>query len=702
MGSSNSVILLTFLFILFNILISPCFSLSLAVENNFTLYGDAYLIKDTISLTKESLSVSSSSSFTSGVGRALYAYPIRFLDPSTNSTASFSCRFSFTIISTPYSPSAEGLTFLITSNATSVSSSLGYMGMPNHTMGTQESFLAVEFDTSFDSYLGDIDDNHVGLDLNTVISMASARAHSRGIDLKSGKHITAWIEYAHEEKMVNVWISYLPFRPSEPILSIHIDLSKQIFKEFMHVGFSASNGRLGSARHLLESWQFRSFWFLASDISKDTGDENDDDNDDIDDGCLMCLPENENFDIQHRSFHLHRKRKPNKLQEIGLGLGGGTTFLLVSMVVIAYWIRWRRRFADRLGRGARQIGGVLPRRLSLAEIRSATKGFHHSKIIGEGASGVVYEGSLASGKEVAIKRFGHMSHVDPFADPFLNELAAMVGCLKHKNLVQLIGWCNEGDELALVYEYMANGSLDKILHKATSISPSVLSWEHRMKTVLGVASALTYLHEECETQIIHRDVKTCNIMLDTEFNAKLGDFGLAELYERSTTTREAIIPAGTMGYLAPEYVHSGIPTEKTDVYSFGVVALEVATGMWPVDEDGIVLVDWVWEMWARGKLMEAVDQRLMGRFDRVEMEGLLMVGLACVHPDCAKRPTMKEVERMLKGEAPFPILPSRKPEIRLVSHLPEEAEAILRADRNRISCGTPPWSTPETHFSSAK
>ncbi|KAF5197604.1 Lectin receptor kinase, partial [Thalictrum thalictroides] len=559
MGFSYSIFLWAFFLCFFKFLISPSFSLSLAVENNFTLYGDAYLIKDAISLTKESLSVSSSSSpssFTSGVGRALYAYPIRFVDPSTNSTASFSCRFSFTITSTPYSPSAEGLTFLITSNATSVSSSPGYMGLPNHTLGTQESFLAVEFDTSFDSYLDDIDDNHVGLDLNTVISKASARAHSMGIDLKNGKHITAWIEYANEDKMVNVWISYLPFRPPDPILSVRIDLSKQFLNEFMHVGFSASNGRLGSAYHLIESWQFRSFWFLASDISKDTGEENDDDNSDIDDGCLMCLPENENFDIQHRSFHLHPKRKPNKLQEMGLGLGGGTTFLLVAIVVIAYTIRWRRRFADRLNTGTQQTGRVLPRRLSLAEIRSATRGFHRSRIIGEGASGVVYKGSLALGKEVAIKRFSQMSHVDSFADSFLNELSAMVGCSNHKNLVQIIGWCNEGDELVLVYEYMANGSLDKILHRDTYISPTVLSWQHRLKTVLGVASALTYLHEECETQIIHRDVKACNIMLDAEFNAKLGDFGLAELYERNTTTREASIPAGTMGYLAPEYVHS--------------------------------------------------------------------------------------------------------------------------------------------------
>ncbi|KAL5720497.1 non-specific serine/threonine protein kinase [Ranunculus cassubicifolius] len=234
--------------------------------------------------------------------------------------------------------------------------------------------------------------------------------------------------------------------------------------------------------------------------------------------------------------------------------------------------------------------------------------------------------------------------------------------------------------------------------RTTNRTSLFLNWERRQKIVLGVASALTYLREECETQIIHRDVKACNIMLDGDFDAKLGDFGLAELYERkfNTSTRTTTIPVGTMGYLAPEYVHTGVPTEKSDVYSFGVVLLEVATGRRPVEIDGSVLVDKVWEMWSKGKLMEAADSRLMGKFEMREMEGMLMVGLACVHPDSKKRPKMKEAERMLRGDAPNPILPPRKPEIRI--QCISQDVSVMQGNQNG-QCDTPSWGSPSSHFS---
>lgn len=168
-------------------------------------------------------------------------------------------------------------------------------------------------------------------------------------------------------------------------------------------------------------------------------------------------------------------------------------------------------------------------------------------------------------------------------------------------------------------------------------------------------------------------------MLDAEFNAKLGDFGLAEVYEHSSMTREATRLAGTMGYLAPEYVYSGVPSQKTDVYSFGVVVLEVATGKRPVDDAGTVLVDWVWSYWEKGKLIEAVDPKLKGTFNAVEMQRMLMVGLYCVHSNHEKRPTVTEAARILKGEAPLPLLPARKPKVGFQSGLP--------------------WMTPMTHFS---
>ncbi|XP_038991288.1 L-type lectin-domain containing receptor kinase S.6-like [Hibiscus syriacus] len=209
-------------------------------------------------------------------------------------------------------------------------------------------------------------------------------------------------------------------------------------------------------------------------------------------------------------------------------------------------------------------------------------GFYKSRIIDIGGSAVVYKGYVLSAETVAVKRFDQFNEKAFTRNLFSTKFAIMTRWLNHCNLVQLQGWYCEESELVLVYEYLSNGSLYQHIHKTSVSSITTLSWILRLKEVLGVASALSSLHEECERQIIHRDVKTCNIMLDDEFNAKLGDFGLAEVYGHCCVSRDATIPARTIGYLAPEYVYTSASTVKTDVYSFGVVVLEVATGKRPV------------------------------------------------------------------------------------------------------------------------
>ncbi|KAE8716998.1 L-type lectin-domain containing receptor kinase VIII.1 [Hibiscus syriacus] len=227
---------------------------------------------------------------------------------------------------------------------------------------------------------------------------------------------------------------------------------------------------------------------------------------------------------------------------------------------------------------------------------------------------------------------------------------------------RLQGWSHE---ILLVYDLMPNGSLDKALFEARTPLP----WPHRQKILLGVASALAYLHQECDHQVIHRDVKTSNIMLDEGFNAKIGDFGLARQIEhdRSPDTKVA---AGTMGYLAPEYLQMGRATEKIDVFSYGAVALEVASGRRPIERDANVaakakvrgnLVEWVWSLHREGRLLNAADARLKGEFDEGEMRRVLLVGLACSHPDPLIRPTMRSVVQILVGEAEVPMVPRAKP-----------------------------------------
>ncbi|KAK6115064.1 hypothetical protein DH2020_007333 [Rehmannia glutinosa] len=506
--------------------------------NNISLFGDAFLnTNNSISLTKQKnctppppppLFPPPPTSL-SGVGRAFYTNPVRFLDLSTNATASFFCSFSFTITNTPSCPFGDGLTFLITSNTNSFSLYDGYMGLPAETEDSseiQDFYFAVEFDTSFDPNLEDINGNHIGIDVNNVISFASVDVVSKGeVDLKNGREITSWIEYTDSDKMIRVWIGYSnQIRPENPVLVVKIDLSEK-FKEFMHIGFTASNGK-GSSIHTVDHWRFKTFFgFIPSTMPMDTVESGD---------CLMCYPGDTDIDISSFDYHPSNRRVLN----LAMVLGGFLvlTILIASVVVGFVCLNRKRRLrktcSERQMRTF-QGGTMVPEMLSLNEIKSATNGFNSDKIIGEGASAVVYEGNIRNCGAVAVKRFIQENKVDSSTSriPFNTEFATMAGCLKHKNLVQLQGWCCEKNELVLVYEYMANGSLDKILHNQTNLT-KFLTWERRLNIILGVASALIYLHEECESQIIHRDVKTCNILLDSEFNAKLGDFGLAEITRR--------------------------------------------------------------------------------------------------------------------------------------------------------------------------
>ncbi|KAL3845418.1 hypothetical protein ACJIZ3_002821 [Penstemon smallii] len=665
-------------------------------SNNVTLFGDAFLNNNnSITLTKEN-NCTSPPPFpppptTAGVGRAFYVNPVRFLDPSSNDTVSFSCSFSFTIANTPSCPFGDGLTFLITSNINSVNlNDGGYMGLPeeiNPSPEVQDSYFAVEFDTNFDPNLQDINGNHVAIDLNSIRSLDSVDR----VDLKDVKRKTVWIEYRDSEKIVRVWVGYSEkIMPQSPVLELQIDLSNKL-KEFMHIGFTASNGK-GSSIHIIDQWRFKTFLgFLPSTMPMDVVEEGD---------CLMCSPVDSNINTTPFTYHPSSRRIINMvLVFVGIAL---VIILLAAVFVVGFMCLIKRRRLKRVQseRHMRRFQGgrMVPQMLSLTEIKSATNGFSNDKIIGEGASAVVYEGAIPSCGSVAVKRFNHENHLNSSVSriPFNTEFATMVGCLRHKNLVQLQGWCCERNELVLVYEHMPNGSLDKILHTRTSLS-KFLTWERRLNIIRGVASALIYLHEECESQIIHRDIKTCNILLDAEFNAKLGDFGLAEVYRHSFRTRDATVPAGTMGYLAPEYAFSGVPTVKTDVYSFGVVVLEVATGRRPVDEERVVITDYVWDLWEKGVITEAADPKLMGRFNRMEMERVLMLGLICAHSNCEKRPNMREFARMFKGESVLPVLPSRKPTVRIQSVLPEGCEEIMSLGEG-VSEITP-WSTPRTHFS---
>ncbi|CAH8264527.1 unnamed protein product [Arabidopsis lyrata] len=336
-----------------------------------------------------------------------------------------------------------------------------------------------------------------------------------------------------------------------------------------------------------------------------------------------------------------------------------------------------------------KVGCENPRIFGYSELYIGTNGFSDELILGSGGFGRVYKAVLPSdGTTVAVKCLAEKKG-EQFEKTFAAELVA-VAQLRHRNLVKLRGWCLHEDELLLVYDYMPNRSLDRVLFRRPEANSDFkpLDWDRRGKIVKGLAAALFYLHEQLETQIIHRDVKTSNVMLDSEFNAKLGDFGLARWLEHKIDETEpdssydsvssfrnhqfrvadSTRIGGTIGYLPPEsFRKKTVATAKTDVFSFGVVVLEVVSGRRAVDlsfsEDKIILLDWVRRLSDNRKLLDAGDSRLLkGSYDNSDMKRMIHLALLCSLNNPTHRPNMKWVIGALSGEfsGNLPALPSFK------------------------------------------
>ncbi|KAJ6768050.1 hypothetical protein OIU74_021838 [Salix koriyanagi] len=276
-------------------------------------------------------------------------------------------------------------------------------------------------------------------------------------------------------------------------------------------------------------------------------------------------------------------------------------------------------------------------------------GFREKELLGFGGFGKVYRGTLPnSDTPIAVKRFCHESRQG--LREFSTEITS-IGRLRHKNLVRLLGWSRRGGELLLVYDYMPNGSLDKYIFEKTK---AILKWEQRFKIVKDVASGLLYLHEEWEQTVIHRDIKAGNVLLDSELNGRLGDFGLAKLYERGSNPITTKV-VGTLGYMAPELTKTGKPTTSSDVFAFGALLLEVVCGRRPIEPkalpEELILVDWVWDKWKSGAILDVVDPRLKGEFDEIEAVLLLKLGLMCSNYVPKARPLMRKIVRYLEGES---------------------------------------------------
>ncbi|CAN6165789.1 unnamed protein product [Urochloa humidicola] len=326
-------------------------------------------------------------------------------------------------------------------------------------------------------------------------------------------------------------------------------------------------------------------------------------------------------------------------------------FLLAIGTAIFLVVRRHRRYAELHEDWEVEFG---PHRFSYKDLFHATEGFKSSNLLGIGGFGRVYKGVLPVSKtEIAVKRVSHESKQG--MKEFISEVVCL-GRLQHRNLVQLLGYCRRKGELMLVYDYMPNGSLDKYLHAKEGYHS--LDWALRIQIIKGVASGLLYLHEDWEKVVIHRDIKASNVLLDNDMNGRLGDFGLARLYDHGSEPKTTHV-VGTIGYIAPELGRTGKASPLTDIFAFGIFILEVTCGQRPIiplaqEDSDVLLVDWVLHHWQNGSLSETVDVRLQGDYDVDEASVVLKLGLLCAHPFINARPSMRQVTQYLDGDIALP------------------------------------------------
>ncbi|KAL4610619.1 hypothetical protein ACB092_08G064100, partial [Castanea dentata] len=489
--------------------------------------------------------------------------------------------------------------------------------------------LAIELDTILAHDFQDIDNNHVGIDVNSLkssIDSATATYFSDqegkniSVELVSGSLMHLWIDYNETEKLLNVTLAPASITKSnQPLLSTRIDLSQYLL-EFMYVGFSAATGTITSDQYIL-GWSFnKSGQAQTLDISK--------------------LPQPP-----------RRRKSKDRQRQIIVILIIAVVVVLI-LVTVAIFVLRRKKYAEILEDWESEYG---PHRFSYKNIYKATKGFSDKEPLGEGGFGKVYKGTLrSSNTQIAVKKVSHDSKQG--MKEFVAKIISM-GRLRHRNLVQLLRYCRRKGELLLVYDYMPNGSLEKFLYGNERTN---LNWLQRFRILKGVASGLFYLHEEWEQVVLHRDIKSSNVLLDAKLNGKLGDFGLARICDHGAILQTTCV-AGTVGYLAPELTKTGRATTYTGVFAFGVFMLEVACGRKPIEIRGlpeeVILVVWVFGCWRKGAILDASDPKLEGNYVVKEIELVLKLGLLCSHSTPVVRPSMRQVMQFLDGDAELQELP---------------------------------------------
>ncbi|KAL5713719.1 hypothetical protein ACHQM5_015771 [Ranunculus cassubicifolius] len=599
-------------------------------EKDFSRSGNASI--DTTGAVQLTPDSSNSASFRlNKSGRFMFKKKFKMWEeaPNINSSdvvVSFNSSFlvNFYVPPNGNEKSGEGFAFLIGPDRDFFpNNSQGeWLGLTNASLNGNSSnrFVAIEFDTKKQDY--DIDDNHIGLDINGVqsiksVSLTPLNIRLAPLDLVDGIKYMVWVEYNGSTRLLQVFIDYENYtrKPTSPVLNETIDL-KDYVNQYSYLGFSAATGNSTGQLNCLLQWNL-SMEILLEDKSS--------------------------------------------WWKVVVGLGVVVLVLVIGGVI--WLIRYyKKKNADDLNFEVEmtRLPGT-PKEFKFRDLKKATNNFSDKMKLGQGGFGVVYRGVLPKeNTEVAVKRFSRES-MKGRAD-FMAELV-IINRLRHKHLVPLIGWCHRQGMLLLVYEYMPNGSVDNHLFGGPD---KFLSWGIRYNIISGLASALHYLHNEFDQMVVHRDLKSSNILLDSDYNTRLGDFGLARALDHGKTSYAELtgqgVP-GTFGYIAPETFHAGKATRESDVYAFGAVVLEVVCGQHPSTKvsGSLAMVDWVWKLYREDRILDAVDKRMKGEFVEKEAERLVLLGLACCHRNASERPKAQLIVQIVSGSVPVPDVPRFQP-----------------------------------------
>ncbi|KAK9714866.1 hypothetical protein RND81_06G126200 [Saponaria officinalis] len=370
-----------------------------------------------------------------------------------------------------------------------------------------------------------------------------------------------------------------------------------------------------------------------------------------------------------------------------------STIASLALAITCFFLLGKRKTKRISEENKVDISSIESLQYDFATVKAATDNFSEANKLGQGGFGSVYKGKIPNGQEIAVKRLASNNSGQGEAE-FKNEIA-LLAKLQHRNLVRLLGFCLEKKERILIYEFVPNASLDHFLFEPSE--NEILKWSKRRQIIGGIAQGLVYLHEHSRLKIIHRDLKPANILLDSEMNPKIADFGLAKLYPTNDTHENASRIAGTFGYMAPEYTRYKQLSVKSDVYSFGILLLEIICGRrnsgYFEEEFAAGLVSLVWKNWRGGTISSVLDPKVtVDTSLETEVKRYLHIGLLCVQKNPTERPNMSSVIIWLSTNSSLPV-PSFPGYISATYQPPQQASGSYQSTLNSTVSSTPNGSS---------